>query len=192
MSHRRGFTLLELMIVMAIMVIVASLAVPSIFQSMDGQTRVNAAADYVRAQWAECRTYAIEEGRPYRFAVMPNSGKFKIEPYTGPLQNVDMLNPDPNAAPNMPGGAAAANAAGHVIEDRLPSPVRFGTKESPADPNSMEMDSGEYVTVAIFLPNGTATEDAEMSFGAKGSSLVTIRLRAITGSSIEVPRENGK
>jgi prepilin-type N-terminal cleavage/methylation domain-containing protein len=205
MRCRRGLTLLELIIVMAIMVIVASLAVPGIFQSMDGHTKVVAAADMVRGQWAECRAYAIEEARPYLFSVVPNSGKFKIEPYTGVLQNVDMLIPqDPNQglAPAGQGGQAGAAVnpgGGHVIEDRLPKPVRFGTADSPADANSMEVDSSDYVPVAIFLPNGTTVasdgkaDDIVIVFGAQGSSMVTVRLRALTGMSAIVPNtENGK
>jgi len=184
MRNRHGFTLFELMLVMALMVIIASLAIPLMFEGMDGETRVQASADLVRAHWADCRTLAIEECRPYRFAVIPNSGKFKIEPYTGTLQNMAIVAPDNSGGggtSNTPGGVDD-NAPGYVLEDRLPRGVRFGTKDVKVDGDSSE-GSGDYVTVAIFMPMGNAYDDADVTFGSKGSSMVTLHLRALTGAA---------
>src|SRR4051812_47714830 len=105
---------------MAIMLIVAALASPMIFQSLHGTTKVNAAADLVRARWADCRAQAIEEGRPYRFSIIPNSGRFRIEPHQAGGAVGNFLNPD--AAP----GSGDGNQ-GLIIADSLPEGVRFGT-----------------------------------------------------------------
>jgi len=179
MLCRRGFTLFELILTMAIMVMVGGLAVPLMFNSLYGDTKVKAGADMVRARWADCVAQAVEESRPYRFAVIPNSGKFKIEPYNGSLQDRDtaFLNPD----------ASATNKSGLVIEDKLPEGIRFGTKDQPANTDGgTESDGGEYVTIAIFLPDGTTQDYVEITFGTKGSAQVTLRLRAFTGSATTI------
>jgi len=213
---RRGFTLFEMMLVLVIIVIVASLASPLLFEGLHNEGKVEAASDMVRARWADCRSHAIEEGRPYCFRVIPNTGKFKIEPYDAASQagGGDMsstLGGQTTTAPDgSPSGAngtiinsGAQNTVmrfmdctdsqvngdhgGVVIEDALPQGVRFGTKANPADPNSEEPTGGDYVTIAVFLPDGTALEDVEITFGGRGATNpITLRLRGLTGASTRV------
>jgi prepilin-type N-terminal cleavage/methylation domain-containing protein len=180
MRRHSGFTLMELVLTMSIMVIVGALAAPMMFSSLYGDTKVTAGADMVRARWADCRAQALEESRPYRFAVVPNSGKFKVEPYQGSLENADTAFLNNDSSPNSPGV---------VIEDVLPEGVRFGTKDQPVDANSNEATGSDYVTIAIFLPDGSAQDDVEITFGAKGSTVVTLRLRAYTGSVTTIRKE---
>ena len=77
--RRSGFTILELMLVMTIIVIAAALAFPS-FEAMMATSREFAARDMVRAYWAEMRAKATEENRAYRFAVTENTGNFRVAP----------------------------------------------------------------------------------------------------------------
>src|SRR5512142_2745707 len=77
--RRRGFTLLEVMLVMVILVALGALVYPTL-SAMYGDVRVKAAADQVRAAWTEARANAIEGGQNYRFAVQPGTGKFRVAP----------------------------------------------------------------------------------------------------------------
>ena len=76
---RQAFTLLELVLVMTILVMLAAISYPSI-DAMYGSYRVQAATDQVRAAWAEARTHAANEGRPYRFSIVPNKRNFRVAP----------------------------------------------------------------------------------------------------------------
>jgi prepilin-type N-terminal cleavage/methylation domain-containing protein len=177
--RRNGFTLFELMLVMAIIIIVGAIASPLLFQSMYEDAKVMAAADMVRARWADCRTHAIDEGRPYCFWVIPNTGKFKIEPY----------NPDTQS--NTPGDPMAASGSadspdGYCIEDRLPAGIRFGTADTPVNIDGDEPDGGTYVPVAIFQFDGTAQDDVEITFGGKGTGTIKLQLRALTGTATTI------
>src|SRR5437588_5623421 len=68
--HRRpAFTLFELVLVMAILVMLAAVATPTL-DSLYGTFRVTAAADSIRAAWADARTHAMNEGCAYRFSVV--------------------------------------------------------------------------------------------------------------------------
>src|SRR5215831_16602595 len=78
-AMRRGFTLFEIILVMAVLVILAGLSYPSL-ENMYGYYRVQAAADTLRGNWAEARTRAMEEGRPYRFAAVLGKGNFRVAP----------------------------------------------------------------------------------------------------------------
>jgi len=170
---RRGYTLFELMLVLAIMLVVGALAVPLIFDSIHQETKVEASVDMVRARWADCRTQAIEESRAYCFAVVPNSGRFKIgplDPFTGTV--VDFESAEPNS--------------GYFVDGKLPDGVRFGTKDTPADGGGDESSSNEYVVIAVFLPDGTAQDDVEITFGALNSATASLRLRAMTGTAVSI------
>src|SRR5439155_19279690 len=96
---RRGVTLFELMVTMAVLVGVAALTFP-LARHLMADTRVTAASDMVRARWADTRVRALEEGRPYVFEVMQNSGKFKVRP-------------------------ADSGASGHIYEGELPQNILF-------------------------------------------------------------------
>src|SRR5262249_52217848 len=78
-TRRAGYTLFELIITLAVLAIMAGLAVP-LWRHLMADTRVTAASDMVRARWTDTRARALQEGRPYVFEVIQNSGKFKVRP----------------------------------------------------------------------------------------------------------------
>jgi type II secretory pathway pseudopilin PulG len=196
LSSRRGakrprvaYTLFELIIVMALALIVAGMAMPLALQNRHEDVKVSSACDVVRAQWADCRARAQEESRPYKFSVIPNTGKFKVEP----AQGHSLLGPAMVAGPvaDLQGTGQSSSShsssgdsnGGFSMEDALPKGVRFGTKEQPAQAGGSEAEGGEYVLVAVFMPDGTALEDVEVHFGARGCPGITLRLEASTGAS---------
>jgi prepilin-type N-terminal cleavage/methylation domain-containing protein len=176
-SCRAAFTLFELIVVMAVILIILAIASPLLLNQLHSDAKITAAADTVRARWADCRSQSVEENRPYRFAVVPNSGKYKIEPYDA----------------GTDGGSSDNIENSFIMEDRLPTGVRFGTKDFPVDPSTEEPDTNDYRTVAVFQPDGTAKDDVEITFGSGSGETVTVRLRALTGSVSTVrPDQEGK
>jgi prepilin-type N-terminal cleavage/methylation domain-containing protein len=161
---RRGFTLLEVTLVLALIVILGAMAWPSI-EAMYGDMRLTAAADQIRARWADARTQAIEEGRPYRFAVQLD-GRFRIAPDTSQEWGgggTD-LPPDTDVPPL-------------VVEESLPKGVNFadGTGKDSTD-------SGDWLTIVRFLPEGNADRDVDIVFESTGYRPVVLHLRGLTGS----------
>ena len=78
-KRRPGYTLFELMLVLAVLIVVGALSVP-VVESMLSTPRVTAGRDMVRARLADIRGRAMQEGRPYKFCFMEKSGKFRLEP----------------------------------------------------------------------------------------------------------------
>src|SRR2546421_3630124 len=104
-SHRSGYTLLEMTLVMAIITIAGTLIVPSL-QGMYGYYKKNGAVDAVKAAWAQARSRAIDEGRPYRFTAMSGTGRFSV-------------------APDQPASGSNSSSQAPVIEGSLPEGVSF-------------------------------------------------------------------
>ncbi len=131
---RRGFTLVEMLLVLALILLVAAIAVPSLdawFQSY----RVQEAADDLQTALIKARTRAMEEGRPYRFEWgVLNERFYRLAPddavHWAELQD----------SPVPPSLSGFDDPPGLTIETELPEGVRF---------------VGGLDTV-IFQPDGTA------------------------------------
>jgi prepilin-type N-terminal cleavage/methylation domain-containing protein len=145
--RRSGYTLLEMTLVTAIITIAGTLVIPSL-EGMYGYYKKNGAVDAVKAAWAQARSQAIEEGRPYRFTALSGTGRFRV-------------------APDQTDSGSAA-----VVEGSLPEGVTFGGA-SAAD------GSGEPI---VFLPDGTARDDADVVFQVPGTRGTALHLRALTGA----------
>ncbi len=156
---RHGFTIVETMLVLAVMLIIAAIAIPSI-DSMYSDVKLTSAADMVRGAWADARARAAEDGVAYRFAVVPQSGRFKVSP---DAENTKA--DDSGEAPLM-------------IEDTLPGNVTF----ADANGSSVEDSDGEYQTLIVFYPDGTAREDVEVGFRGRGTRTMILHLRGLTGA----------
>jgi len=166
---RHGFTLMELMLVMVIIVIAAALAFPS-FEAMLATTNEYAARDMVRARWAEMRAKALEDNRPYRFAVTENTGKFRIAPDDDAFWSGNSTGEGDDEKPL-------------IIEGELPEGVLFTTSAEAFAGEAAPAPGAQWgLTVAVYLGEGIARDDAEIYFGRAGQRPLGLRLRALTGA----------
>jgi type II secretory pathway pseudopilin PulG len=181
MKNRRSATsLLEVMVVMVIIVIVSAISIPSI-QGMYGSYKLNGGVDAVRSAWADARTRAINENRPYRFAVEPNGSSYRVAPDQ----------PEYWDGSNSP--ADDPNGAGMVLEKSLPAGVRFSingeaSANVPDEPTSDSLaekpvaQGTSWSPAVTFLPDGTAREDVKVVFTVRGCTPTTLQLRGLTGN----------
>jgi prepilin-type N-terminal cleavage/methylation domain-containing protein len=173
-ASRRAFTLLEVVLVLAVLVIVSALVIPSI-APMYRSFRLSASADTMRAAFATARSQAIEEGRPYRVGVVFGSGNFRVAP---------------NDEAYWSGGGSAGEGECLMLEDALASGVAiyppgesggFGEDGGETSAPAGEVGVGSYETVAVFLPDGTAVEDSSLDLFASGLR-TRVTLRSLTGA----------
>ena len=176
-SRRSAYTLFEVVLVGAVLTILAAVSYPTL-KNMYGYHKLNGAVDSVRAAWAEARSRAIDEGRPYRFSVEPNGSHYRVAP------DEDDYWSGGSGPANDPNGKAL------VLEKALPGGVRFalGDEAPAADdaaPDNGKEDckaSGNWSTGAVFLPNGTARDDVKITFQVRGVRPTAIQLRGLTGN----------
>jgi prepilin-type N-terminal cleavage/methylation domain-containing protein len=172
MRRRPGYTLLEVMLVLAIIVILAAVAYPSV-EGMYSGVRLRAAVDGLRGALMRARAHAMDETQPYRFAVAPGQGNYRVAPENAGYWGGGASPPpaDPNNPPL-------------VLEESLPKGIRFtlngmGGGDSSAPPGGS--DAGGWAQVVTFLPDGSATEDMQIAVQAPGTRPLVLRLRAMTG-----------
>jgi prepilin-type N-terminal cleavage/methylation domain-containing protein len=181
---RSGYTLFELMLVLAVIATIAAIAYPSI-EALYGNYRLTAAVDQVRGVWAAGRAHAMDEGRPYRFAILPSANNYQLAPDSPEFWGGGGSS---SSSAQDSGAAADPTSQGIVLNEVVPKGVRLTLSDSAADSG----DSSGWTKVAVFLPDGTARDDAELFFQAPGSRAMVLRLRALTGivTSRTVGQEN--
>ena len=77
--RRTAFTLLELLVAIAILVLMAALVAPNVVNQMR-ETRVAQAAESIRDIISRSRTLALDAGIDYQFRYEPNGRKFVVLP----------------------------------------------------------------------------------------------------------------
>ena len=161
-ARRNGYTLLELVMVLAILGIIAAIVAPNL-STWFSSTKVTAAADMVRARWADGKSRAQEEGRPYKFAVQVGTGKLRLAPDSPEFWG---------------GGEGGGDGKSLVVEDELPKDVVFASGQNGGG----AAGGGEWSHAVIFNPDGTASDDYNICFNSQGSRPVELRLRGATGA----------
>jgi len=172
---RRGWTLFELMVVMALIVIVGAVAAPSLSGSY-ANYRLKSAADGISTAFAKARSSAMKQGCAYRVSILPNTGNYRICPD----------NPNTTTTTNTQPGEPP------VIDDHLPPGVQISLANTHAsdrtDPNATlgstvgTSDAGQYVVAVVFQPDGTARTDVQLVLSMQGASPLAVNLRGMTGS----------
>jgi type II secretory pathway pseudopilin PulG len=179
-SARAAFTLFEMILVLAVVIILSAAVYPSL-EGMYCDSKVTAAGDMVRGAWAEGQAHAMNEGRPYRFAVSYGTGDFRLAPDTADLWA--------GAGDSAPAYDPANPML--VLKSSMPKGVRFAAGDpppgNPSDQNNPPVaqqqapDSGAWSRVVTFLPDGSAREDASIVINARGARPLEVRIRGLTG-----------
>ncbi len=126
------------------------------------------------------RTRAMADGQPYRFAIQEKTGSYKIAPDTKEFW----------------GGAGEASGNSDVqpllVEDKLPGKVLFQKYEVTCCDSCAagQGGGGAWSHVLTFLPNGTAREDVQVTFGQNGARSLTLVVRGMTGTVTAVADES--
>jgi type II secretory pathway pseudopilin PulG len=170
-SSRRGYTLFELIVILAILILLAVVLIPSIY-TFRGDTRSRGALDSIRAELAIARARAKEEGRPYRVAISEDGRRLRRAPDTSDFPLV--------AALDQASGLAAA------VEYPFEAVVVNVVAEQDGEPPVV--DAG-WVTIATVLPDGSCRELTTLLALRDIDSDLTLyaRVRGITASVRVVP-----
>jgi len=160
---RRGYTLLEVLLVVAILIITAALAIPTMENMMAGDKLV-AGGDIVKSRLNEMRTRAREQNCDYRLTFTEGSDAFKIEP-------VDQCND---------------GTVGVVIEDRLPRDIVFkGATGTDREPGADGERNTATTTEIMVLRSGKAAHDYAISLGVgntSGGRPLVVKMVGMTGA----------
>jgi prepilin-type N-terminal cleavage/methylation domain-containing protein len=182
----RGYTLLELLLVLAILVAVASLALPALFSSLESQ-RLRKAGDQLRAAFGRARVAAMKSGRIQLFRFEPGTGSYVIQEWYG-----DEERQFDEATLAQSTGGAMAPAAGQGLQTQLPEGILFAAAELQPDARAAQLEEQTGALSAgstsasppiVFYTDGT-TSDARVVLANNRARYIVVELRGLTGISM--------
>lgn len=174
---RRAFTLLEVLLVLAILVVAGAIATPHIRSSLES-SRLRSAGQQLKADFAKAHVRAMREGATILFRHEVDGSRYQFGPMIDGSAELQVATPetiDPNNAGNLlatvsssKNGAEPSNPKEIVTEKQLPEGLTFGISEGYSSnrvarlqvrsqaPNSNE-DAGWSEPIPFFA-DGTATD----------------------------------
>ena len=174
--RHRGFTLLELLVVLAVLALVAALSWPAVRLLLE-RTHLQSAAKQLRAILVRARLDAMESGTVRQLRYQPGTGRYEVS-VAATLEAAE----DPGSE-NEEGPAPGAKG---VVADTLPGGAVFeetGTVEDllgAADPAEPLAD-GPWSAPVWFYPNGR-TSVARFRLAGQRGYTIEVAMRAVTGS----------
>lgn len=192
-----GFTLLEVLLVLGLLVVFGSLAWPALRLTLAGQ-RLRTAAEQIRVEWTRARLAAIKNQTPYLFRFVPGESVYTIEPLaSGSAGNFLASGTWDRPAGDFLSGAAGSERASSAVwlgasgaERSLPEGIFFLAgqaelgqrgeavlEEWAAETGQINIFQPETV---VFFPDGTAT-DAEVILQNAEGRQINVWIRGITG-----------
>jgi Tfp pilus assembly protein FimT len=186
-TFARGVTLMELLLVLVLLVVAGSIVIPAIMGAYSS-VKLTRAGDAVITRWAEARAQAIETGLVYQFRFTPETGKYRVEPWSN-------LEADA-AATDSPSESSKAEtfATRETLDEsptvaaELPESIVFqGGQAAAEDPatrerrvTSLESPQSSWSTPILFFPDGTASQ-ATVVLQSDVPNYLRLTLRGLTG-----------
>ena len=183
-SDRPGFTLVEVLLTLCLLVVIASLVWPVLDKPFANQ-RLRKSADRVRVHWCAARVDAMDTGEVYVFRCAIGGNRYRIDRCAGLMATADALDAEGAKQPAMTGRPA-------VTKRVLPNGVNFVSAAIEADSRATMLGVGNDLastasaTAAnwsepiIFYPDGT-TSTAKLVMKNKHGRKVRLSLHGLTG-----------
>lgn len=166
-AQRQGVTLIEIMIVIAVIVIIMALAVPTL-NTTERDLPIKSGADTIRARLAEARGLAIENGQTMRFSISPDGKRVRFAPDTTDF---------------------ATSFGDDNLGEELTLPKNVTARVVNDDAGEATVDVNGWTRVATFQPDGTCRETVvEIELNQPNTYALIIRLRGLTGNTQTVKR----
>jgi len=180
-NRRAGFSLLELLLVVAILVLLAALVAPNVVARIQ-ENRVVQAAEAVRDVIARSRTFALDAGVDYQFRYESSGRNFVVLP-------LEMEPVDSNSTFGDSETSNYVRLTGELdnglrllaVDDDHQTVESLETAWFGQLPNSLQLSQATWSSPIIFRFDGTA-DDAEFQVTTDDKVTVDLTIRGLTGS----------
>lgn len=189
--NKYGFTLLELLLVLAVLSAIASVVIPQVGWVL-GDRRLVAAADQLRVEMTRTRVDAMREGRVMMLEAMVESGELRIKPFYSMTDSTEALDQTGSQSALLSGAQQATVAVATPLETteqtiELPEDtivesvgVVSSARSAEIQQQNLSDQSAGWSQPILFYPDGT-TSTAIIILKHATHGRLSVKLRGITG-----------
>jgi type II secretion system protein H len=183
--RRSGLTLIEILLVLAILVVVAAAAAPA-FRGAMQDAELRSAADGIRTEWTRAHVAAMKTGRIQVFRYEQGGRKYSVQPW---IAGDDALEGNESADTGFGAPAGEDNVLGDGFE--LPEGTLFTEGAAQQESRSLAVEQAaasatsfesEWSAPILFYPDGS-TSDAYVVIGNEREVGIRVDLRGMTGAA---------
>ncbi len=192
MMSRRGYTFVEVLLVLAILAVLAGLAWPAVLRFSDEQS-IKDAAERVRSELDRTRFRSIDTGLTYQFRYEPNGRRFLAVPAEHDVIHAASVNTTGSTS-NLPAHSGQiAEGLTFVMLPGMPPAAEM----LPADwlaglPDGVLLGQAQWSLPIYYRPDGTGTT-AGFRVRDDDGRFIELTVRELTGMATAGPlrRETG-
>jgi prepilin-type N-terminal cleavage/methylation domain-containing protein len=192
LNHRAAFTLLELLLTLAVLAAIAAVSIPQVGLLM-GDRRLVRAGDQLRVEMTRLRVEAMRQGRVMMLESLIEGTSFRVKPFNSAVDATEALDQTGSQAGLLTGATqGVVTAMPEIAEEveevvELPEGVTVTSVAVVSAARAMEI---EQLTVAnqsegwsrpiLFYPDGS-TSTAAITLSNATMGKVIVKIRGITG-----------
>lgn len=193
-ASRRAFTLLELLLVLAVLAAIASIVVPQAAVLL-GDRRVARSGEQVRVEMTRLRVRAMREGRVMMLQAMLEGNSIRVRPFYSLADSTEALDQTGLQSSLLSGAQQAAPAAAPLVDPAdestvlLEEGVKVDSVVTVSSARALQIEQlsagdaqGGWSRPILFYPDGT-TSTAAVTLSQESVGRITVRLRGITGDA---------
>lgn len=187
--ERHGFSLMELLLVLAIMAIIAAMILPQLF-GVQGRQSLRNAADQLNGAMVDARQQAMVSGQTMYMLFQFDSGMYAVVPEpidqetTAQFEQVTSALSQAANLSRLTGNEDTTSRIDLPGVDRLPAGVQILTGqagEAQAENAATVQADISGLPYVAFAPDGT-TDDAILQLVSEEQDQITVQLRGLTGA----------
>ena len=194
-SDRAGFTFVELLLVLALLLIATGLVFPAVLRLMADQP-LKEAAERARSQLAAVRLKALDDGVAWQFRFEPGGRHYlwmPQEPATAPAGSANPAATTVTATADANSGPQSSELPQKVLFAADVNGTPFNVEHLPPEmlaglPDAYALGQVSWSSPVVFQPDGS-TVDVELAVIDARDRQMRLSVRGLTGGVIVFPME---
>lgn len=183
LTVRRAFTLLELLLTLALVVLIAGMAWPALSHAFDGQ-KLRRSADLFRADLARARNEAMKSGQIVMFRAVLATSRYELRPFALRDDQPESASESPpvNSSQNTsPASSAPSELAANIVFESVTTRDSHRSDQAAASTDRAPAVNENWSPPLLFYADGTCSSST-ITLRNDRRDFLSLEIRGLTGA----------